>query len=56
MLKSILTQEGVKELNKQQQQSVNGGGGLNSECHSDSDCDHPYICAGCLCRPVGGPF
>ncbi|WP_159092203.1 hypothetical protein [Aquimarina sp. Aq107] len=56
MLKSILTQQGVKQLNKEQQQIINGGGGLNSECHSDSECDYPYICAGCFCRPVGGPF
>lgn len=56
MLKSILAQQGVHQLNKEQQQVINGGGGLNSECHSDSECDYPLICAGCLCRPVGGPF
>lgn len=54
MLQSILNLQGVEELNKDQQRTINGGGGLNSECHSDSECDRPYYCAGCLCRPVGG--
>ena len=55
MLKSILNLKGVQPLEKNQQQTINGGGGLNSECHSGSDCDYPLVCAGCLCRPPGGP-
>lgn len=57
MLKSILAQQGVEQLNKKQQQTVNGGSGnLNDFCHSDQECCYPLICAGCFCRPVGGPF
>lgn len=56
MLRSILKLQGVKQLEKNQQQAINGGGGeLNDFCHSDSECNYPLICAGCLCRPVGGP-
>lgn len=55
MLKSILKLQGAQQLEKKQQQMIQGGGGLNSFCHSDSECDYPLICAGCLCRPVGGP-
>ncbi|WP_157766237.1 hypothetical protein [Aquimarina aggregata] len=55
MLQTILNHQGVKQLDKNQQQIINGGGGLNSFCHSGDDCDYPYICAGCICRPVGGP-
>ncbi len=55
MIQSILNQTGVQELEKNKQKFINGGGGLNSTCHSDADCDYPYICAGCYCRPKGGP-
>jgi len=55
MLKSILKRDGIKELTKDQQKHVNGNGGLNSFCHSGDDCDFGLVCAGCICRPIGGP-
>lgn len=56
MLQSILNQKGVKGLKKAQQEAINGGGNLNDFCHTDRECCYPLICAGCFCRPLGGPF
>lgn len=39
MLKNILKANGVKELNKAEQQSVTGG--MITTCTSDSDCQIP---------------
>ncbi len=55
MLKNILNTNKVTVLQKSQQKNINGGGGLNSFCHNDSECDRGLVCAGCLCRPIGGP-
>jgi len=54
-MKNIFNLNGVQVINKKQQQVINGGGNLNDFCHSDQECCYPLICAGCYCRPVGGP-
>lgn len=56
MLQSVLNLNGVSSLNRTQKQVIKGGTGeLNDFCHDDSECNYGLVCAGCLCRPIGGP-